>query len=40
MGVYRSDQAQLTFGTEPFPGAFVELASSVYAIQGSTTAAL
>ena len=40
MGVYRSDQAQLTFGTEPFPGAFVELASSVSAIQGSTTAAL
>ena len=29
MAIYRSDQAQLTFGTEATPGGYPELASSV-----------
>ena len=38
MAVYRSDQAQVTFGTETSPGAYPELATTVAG--GSITAAL
>ena len=35
MGVYRSDQAQLTFSSEPYPGAYAENASAATAGTGA-----
>lgn len=39
MAIYRSDQAQLTFGVEAAPGGYPELASSVTAASGSDAGA-
>ena len=36
MAVYRSDQAQLSFGTETSPGAYAELASGSVGGAGNT----
>ena len=36
MAVYRSDQAQLSFGTETSPGAYAELASGALGGAGAT----
>jgi len=40
MAVYRSDQAQITFGTETSPGAYAELATTIVAPSTAITAAL
>ena len=40
MAVYRSDQAQLTFGFEPAPGGYAELASNATVITGGSPGAV
>jgi len=40
MAVYRSDQAQITFGTETSPGAYAELATTIVAPSTAITAQL